>query len=59
MTITEREYSIAEVARHLRVSEPTLRHAIKLERLPIVRRAGRIKITPDGIDRYLRRQVTR
>jgi excisionase family DNA binding protein len=51
------EYSVSDAARHLRVSEPALRYAIEKGRLPVVRRLGRVKVTAEGVEQFLRQHT--
>jgi excisionase family DNA binding protein len=59
MTINVREYTVSEVARHLQVSEPAIRHAILQKQLPVIRRLGRVKVTPEAIEEWLRARERR
>jgi hypothetical protein len=59
VTIDIREFTVSEVARHLQVSEPAIRHAILQGHLQVVRRLGRVKVTPEGIEEFLRVRARR
>lgn len=57
MSISTQEYTVAEVARQLRTTEPALRHAIVRGHLPVIRRLGRVKVTPEGIEQFIRQRT--
>jgi excisionase family DNA binding protein len=56
MTRSAREYTVHEVSRLLGVTEPSLRYAIGAGQLPVIRRLGRVRVTEDGIQEFIRKR---
>jgi hypothetical protein len=54
---TASELTIAELSRDLGITEASLRHAVARGQLPVHRRWGRLFVSPDGVEAFLRHRA--